>query len=620
MPKSSATSQNPALPARNAASTPLLLIAVLLAAGLAAYSSSFQGAFVFDDIDAIVRNPNLNSLNPLRALDCPPDSPLAGRPVAAYTFALNRYFGGLAPWPYHAVNLAIHLAAGLTLFGVVRRAVTDQPREVLNADFFAFVITLLWLLHPLQTEAVTYIIQRTECLATLFILLTIYSVQRSAALGAARGPWYAAAVLSAALGMATKEIVAVLPLLVLLFDRAFLSGDWRSPIKRRAPLYIGLAATWLIAGILLTLQPRRNTASLTGRIAPLDYLWTQAGVILHYLRSAFWPDQLSIDYNDWPIVARLGDAWLPVSIVALLVAATAFGIIRNRRWAFPAAAFFLILAPTSSLVPILSEPAADRRMYLPLACILVLAASALSNLATKLARRRSLPPLGIAASALALALSIGTWQRNRLYQDPPALYRDTLRKRPNNDRLMNSLAVTLMQSGRQNDAEALEWLLKAEQIRPDHPVIQSRLGWLMHRLSRDAEAEPRLRKSVSLRPQVLEYRILLGGMLLDASRFADALEQFQAAAQLAPQDPTAKKMCGAALMSLNRPSDALPFLLEAARLEPGDDHTQEWLGEAFRDVGRDADAAAAFRTALQLNPANADARAGLASLSPASAP
>ena len=173
--------------------------AVLLSlAALAAWSNSFHGAFVLDDIPTIVANPSIRRLGALGTVLSPPKigSPVTGRPLVNLTLALNYAASGTQVWSYHALNLLIHLLAGLTLFGVVRRTL-EQPipcgRSLLAGDSsrassfqqsntlpIAFAVALLWTVHPLQTEAVTYIVQRAESLAALFYLLTLYCTIRGA--------------------------------------------------------------------------------------------------------------------------------------------------------------------------------------------------------------------------------------------------------------------------------------------------------------------------------------------------------------------------------------------------------------------------------------------------------
>src|SRR5262245_1290394 len=237
MPKRRARPSRPSPSARTSApprlpAWPMLLAAALIiVTGLATWRSSFGGAFVLDDGRAIVTNPNVRALSPIaRAMAAPPEVTVWGRPVVSLTLALNYAAGGLDPWGYHAVNLAIHILAALVLFGVVRR--TLGRRRVSSDDFrkktpdvisLALAIALIWLVHPLQTGSVTYVVQRAESLMGLFYLLTLYCAIRALEPGASRA-WIGASVASCALGMGSKEAMVTAPILVWIWDRFVGSG------------------------------------------------------------------------------------------------------------------------------------------------------------------------------------------------------------------------------------------------------------------------------------------------------------------------------------------------------------------------------------------------------------
>ena len=238
--------------------------ALLTAAALVAWANSFRGPFIFDDLPAIVENATIRTLALPIAL-APPHSgqPAGGRPLVNFSFALNWALGGTDVRGYHALNLAIHVLAALTLFGVVRRTLRSRPlaaKFAADATPLAFAVAALWTLHPLQTESVTYISQRAESLAGLFLLLTLYASIRGVD---SRTParWHALAVITCLLGMATKEVMYAAPLLVLLYDRIFFARTFREALRRRPWFYSGLAATWLLLGWLVTQAGNRGATA-----------------------------------------------------------------------------------------------------------------------------------------------------------------------------------------------------------------------------------------------------------------------------------------------------------------------------------------------------------------------
>ena len=281
--------------------TTLLAASLIALATVVAYENSFRGPFVFDDRASISENATIRHLWPIWKPLFPPNlhgETVGGRPLLNFSLALNYAASGFEVWSYHVGNLAIHLLAALLLFGVVRRTLLlPGLGEQWNgaATPLALVVALLWAVHPLQTESVTYIVQRAESLVGLFYLLTLYCVIR----GASSSPWwYAAAVAACALGMASKEIMVSAPLIVLLYDRAFLAGSFRDAWRRRWGLYLALATTWLLLGWLaISAGNRGGSAGFGVGMSAWAYLCTQFGAIAHYLRLSFWPHPLVLDYG-----------------------------------------------------------------------------------------------------------------------------------------------------------------------------------------------------------------------------------------------------------------------------------------------------------------------------------
>ena len=423
----------------------LLLLAVnLLAAGLWAYANSFHGPFVFDDIPGIVENPSLDALwPPARWIGAPPGSTPSGRPVLNFSLALNHALGGLDVTGYHVLNVAVHLAAGLALFGVVRRTLlSDRLRASFErvASPLAFAVALIWIAHPLNTEAVTYVVQRGESLAGLFLLLTLYCAIRG---------WTWAAVAACALGMGSKETMVVAPLLVVLWDHVF-----RDEGARRWRFYGALAATLVVMllPMLSETQGRTAVSRLLGYTAkapgdawtPWSYLWTQAGVIAHYLALAFRPWPLVFDYYDWPPRTRRPTSCRRRCCWSPLFALTVAAVVRRQPLGFAGAWFFLTLAPTSSLLPIPTEIAAEHRMYVPLAAVVAvvvigLCASCAAGAARRAAAGVSPRHSCSRRSSLFVGLAALTRARNRDYATAVALWGDTVAKRPANARARISL-------------------------------------------------------------------------------------------------------------------------------------------------------------------------------------
>ena len=358
---------------------PRWFAALLVAGVLVAYANSFATPFVYDDQGAIVDNPNIRRLWPLTtALTGPLQSPLAGRPIVSLSFAINHAAGGLSPWGYHAGNLGIHLLAGLLLFGIVRRTLTTpalQPalaaRFATAAEPLAFACALIWLIHPLQTEVIDYVTQRTESMMGLFYLLTLYAAIRAMSAGRERAWWWeASAIAACSLGMASKESMVTAPVMVLVYDAVFQAGSVRKALGARARLYSGLAATWVILAGLNRSGPRSHSAGFSSGVTPWTYLLNQPAMIVRYLKLSFWPHGLVLDYGP-PRAVSLSEALPSAAAVLVLLAVTAAAWRKRRELAFLGTWFFVTLAPASTVIPIATEAGAERRMYLPLAAIVV---------------------------------------------------------------------------------------------------------------------------------------------------------------------------------------------------------------------------------------------------------
>ena len=195
--------------------------AAIIVAGVGVYLSSFAGVFLYDDLREIVENRGIRSFTNI----------WSNRPLVTLSLALNYHFGQLNPWGYHLFNLLIHLLGGLTLYGIVRRVLAGQFRSSRagSAHWYALVIALIWVVHPLQTESVTYIIQRAESMMGLCYLLTIYCVLRSSS-SPRPWAWHAAAVAACGLGMCSKPVMITAPVVAIATTRSVCrerkAGSW----------------------------------------------------------------------------------------------------------------------------------------------------------------------------------------------------------------------------------------------------------------------------------------------------------------------------------------------------------------------------------------------------------
>ena len=627
-------------PAQNSSRAGIFVAAALLtAAALAVWANSFRGPFVFDDFPAIVENATIRTLALPVAL-APPHSgqPANGRPLVNFSFALNWAVGGADVCGYHVINLAIHLAAGLALFGVVRRTLRSQrlaARFAADATLFAFAVAVLWVLHPLQTESVTYIAQRAESLAGLCLLLTLYA--------SIRGPesptpvrWHALAIATCLLGMATKEIMYAAPLLVLLHDRTFFAGTFREGLRRRRWFYAGLAATWLLLGwLMLETGNRGATAGFGLGITPWHYLLTQCGALIHYVRLAFWPAPLVLDYGI-ATTNSLADVWPQAALLLALFGATLIALVRCPHWGFLGAWFFLLLAPTSSVVPLVSQTVAEHRMYLPLAAIITAVVVGMWHLLG----RRSM----VLIVAIAIAFGALTVRRNIDYHSGISIWQDNIAKRPDSPRPYGELASELSNAGRIPEAltayeTALRLLPNYHKVRNNYAVALAAagrldeaaaqfkfvlskfptfadasygLGNVRHEQGRNAEALACYEAAIRLRPDFALAHNNAANILANFGRTDEALAHYAAAVRADPNLPDAEYNWANTLVHVARFADALHHYEAALRLAPGLVLAHENLGIALFNLGRYDDAVRELEIAQSLAPDSESIRANLA--------
>lgn len=575
----------------------------LAAMTVAAYANSFSGEFIFDDQSSIVTNASLGRIWPPWApLLAPSTGGTRGRPLANLTFALNHRLGGLDVAGYHAFNLALHVLAGLTLFGIIRRTLV---RPALSARFgaaalpLAFAVAALWLLHPLLTEDVDYLSQRTEVQMGLCYLATLYLVIRGAESPRSGAPWYGLAVFTGFLGMASKEIMITEPVVILLYDRTFLAGSFREAWSRRWRLYLGLAGGWLLLARLMVGIRERGAGTGLG-VSPLGYAVGECHAIVHYLRLSLWPRPLVFDYGVDMGPAGLGA--LPyVLAVAALVAVTAAMLRRPSAVGFAMFWFLAILAPTSSLVPVVLQPVGEHRMYLPLAAVVALVVLA----GFRVIGRRG----AWVAAAAAAGLGCATWARNGDYRTSVLIWQDTVAKRPMNARAHCNLGNALLAAGR-TDAGIAE-LNRALQISPDDADTNLDLGVAIGNAGRFADAIPRIQRALAANPGLAEGHFDLGWLYASTQRVPEALDEYARAIALRPDYRDAHCNIADLLLKEGRFSEAIPHFEAALDAGPPDPDLYYNLAYARIRTGSLAGAVAAYREALRLRPDFAAARHNL---------
>jgi protein O-mannosyl-transferase len=570
---------------------------VIFLAVIIGYHGSFSVPFFFDDVAAIAKNPTIRNLWRLDEVLSPPadGGGMTGRPVVNLSLAINYAISGSNVWSYHVFNFVVHTIAAFALFGVVRRTLVRpvlQGKFAAVASSLALTIALLWAVHPLQTESVTCVIQRTEALVGMWYLLTLYCFIRSA--DDARSRWWGnLAIACCALGMATKEVMVTAPLIVLLYDRTFVAGTFRAAWQQRGRLHASLLATEIIlVALLVKLGGTRGVAAGFGLgVSWWSYALKQCEAIVTYLKLAVWPFPLIMDYGT-DVVTRAGAVAPQIAFIVFLVALT---VVALRRWpmmGFALFSFLAILAPSSSVVPLVSQTVAEHRMYLPLAAVISLLVIGGYNLG-------GLKVVKIGA-LIAAAWCTATIARNRTMQDEVRLWSDTVAKIPTNPRAHGSLGLALSERARRRDA--LPHFTKALELDPKSVATEQNIGNVYYQLRDFTAAAAHYRRAIELDPKFASGYNNLGAALLELRDVDGALAAYRAAIRIDPDHLGAHQNAARALFASGRFNESVAHYEHVLRLRPTSAEAHYDLGLALAQAGNMHRAKEQFAAALRLKP------------------
>jgi tetratricopeptide (TPR) repeat protein len=624
----------------------LLPALILCCATIAAYWNTFSSPFVFDDSNAVQENSSIRHLSsPTQILSLHQNvgKHTGGRPLLNLSFALNYAVGGLGAQGYHYTNLVIHLLNGLLLYGICRRTLTlDSIPQALRADavILSFFIALIWELHPLGTAAVSYIAQRAESLSATFYLATLYFFIRSFC-AERKSRWYLfASVASCLIGLGCKETLGTAPIVVLLYDRCFLTGNFRSAIRSKPVYYVSTAGTWLVllAMIVAVGGPRGDAHSLDTISTMWSYARSQPEGLIRYLQLGLWPNPLVFDYGPFTGYS-LASAWPFFLAVFALLLLTVYALVRYPRLGFVGSWFFVIIAPSSTVIPLFTQIWGEHRMYLPLISEIVVLALLLHRFVSSILRY----PILVAGAA---SLGLLTIERNRDYQSARGLWGDTLNKCPQNSRAhlslgsiyedegLTSAAVSEYREGLRLDPlshrahavlgriltktgalnEGLEHLHRAVQIKPGNAEMHRQLGDGLRRAGASNKALIEYCQALMLDPSDTYARAAMGTLYLLSNQYPRAIEELRTAVDQNPEYGDARCNLATALLYSNLVPEAVEQYRLVLEASPNDPDVHFLLGTALARIGNTGEAILHLKIASELNPKNEDVRAELSRL------
>lgn len=534
----------------------------IVCVGLLIYSHTLKAPFYFDDIVHIVE-----SSPSRRDLAMALHNIFNSRGIADLTFALNYSYGGLDVTGYHVVNIFIHLASSVVVYSIMTLLVQ-------GTGWVPFAGALIFLTHPLQTQSVTYIIQRYTSLSGLFLLLcTMFFCRAYQRFSGDRRysalfcGCYVSALCCGAAAVFTKQNAAVIPVLLMLVVCFFIEqhGRYVRVVALVAPFAVAPLCQVYTQLINPVFMQKSSIATVTmvadGTVAaatPLTYLVTEFSVIWLYIRLLFLPYGQALVY-DYPLVANLFTTSNVVAFIGILVLLGAAFVFRNKNKMISCGIlwFFVGLAVESTIIPL--DPVFEHRLYVPLFGFVLVT----------LGLVRLIPSAKIGFIVfLFLVGSYGvlTWQRNALWSDPVAFYEDNLKRAPGKEWIYVDLGKLYIERQKFDRAETL--LRRALELSPTDYKAYNNLGTLYDLTGRPENALSAYRQAITIDPLFAEAYTNLGAVYAGQKRWKDAISQYSIAISIKPDFAMAYYNLGVARYSTDDLPGACAAFRMAAELAP----------------------------------------------------
>ena len=593
----------------------ILLLFSIVAALI--YSNTLEVPFYFDDVLGIVDNPSIR----IAELSLQEIGNVAfgkafsqKRPVGNITFALNYYFHQYRLQGYHIVNIIIHLLSGIFLYLFIITTLSipglmpkyDRPASI------AFFAALVWLVHPIHTQSVTYIIQRLNSMAAMFYMLSfwLYVKGRLAPENAKRWPWYSGSALAGILALGSKENAAMLPFFIFLYEWYFFQNLDRDWLKRHLKYVFGVVFLFgLIALVYLGTNPFEKLKSLNdyahNEFTLTERVLTQFRVVIYYLSLLAYPhpSRLNLDY-DFTLSHSLIDpvtTLFSLCIIFGLIGLAVYTARKERLLSFCILWFFGNLLIESSVIPL--AIIFEHRTYLPSMLVWLLAVT----LGYRYIKHKW---SGVALVCVVTALfSFWTYQRNSVWQDPVALWRDCVEKSPQKSRPHNNLGTALDDQNRTQ--EAIDQYLQSLRIKPDNEKAHNNLGNALDKQGHAEEAVEHYLQALRIKPDFEKALNNLGTALEKQGRTEEAVEHYLQALRIKPDYEKAHYNLGNTLDKQGRTEEAIDHYLQALRIKPDFEKALNNLGTALEKQGRTEEAIDHYLQALRIKPDYVDAHYNL---------
>jgi len=545
---------------------------VIVGLGIFIYSNTLESPFYFDDRANITENTRirLTELSLKGIYEAGFKSILSQRPIANISFALNYYFGEYNIVGYHYVNIGIHILAGIFLYFFVKNTLRIPLLQQRYPDYrwISFFAALLWLVHPIQIQSVSYIVQRMNSLAAMFYILSmlLYVKGRLKGRDGRRSwPWLTGSVVAGVLAFGSKEISATLPFFIFLYEWYFfqnLSGSW---LKRCVPYIAGIVVIFVLLGLFyLDFKPVEQIMSRYERrdFTMPERLLTQSRVVIYYISLLAYtaPGRLNLDHY-FTISQSLFNP-----LTTLPAIAAVFGLIglavylakKERLISFCILWFFGNLAIESSFLGL--ELIFEHRVYLPSMLVYMV----VTVLVWRFVKRDW---VNVAVfSIVVVVLSAGSYKRNSMWSDPVTLWRDCANKLSKKPRPNYNLAYFLNQEGQ--TAEAIKYYKQTLELDPNHFAAHSNLGLALIDIGEINQAVVHFNKALRLDPDSADAHCNIGLAFHRQNKLDKAIEYYNRALLLKPRSSKVHDNLAMSYYQQGKVGKAISHWTEAIELEP----------------------------------------------------
>lgn len=593
-------------------------MALIVILGMVAYSNAFDVPFVFDDEPNILENSRIRDISNIPSMFVELKGPFASRPLMHATFALNYSLHGLNVEGYHAVNLAIHLLNGTLLYLLVLVTGRLMNYGEKESGLVGAVSAMLFVLHPMQTEAVTYVVSRSMLLATLFFLCGILLFARAVTSERRRGFFIAGLLIVSLMGAASRENFAVFPIVLFLYDLFFISKFRLRSVaghyKAYLPVVLSLA---YIAYLGFNNTYDRSWDYIGDRVPHSQYVLTQFNVHWTYLRLFALPVGQSIDY-DYPVAETLFEYPTLLSFLGYAVLLVGSILYAKRRpvISFSILWFLIALAPISFLVAVLDLRLGDvlleHRFYLPGVGVIVAIVCSVAYFLRGLSGERIRMTITVFVLAVPIVLGIAAYARNTVWSSNINLWAEVVEKYPGKWRGHFNLANSYQRAGFVEEAK--EGYLAAVRMKPEYWKAHYGLGLCYKVLGDMDKALEHSLIARSLKPDYADTHTNIGNIYLVIGEVDKAIKSYVTAASLKPDSVDTHYNLGVGYYYKGLTDKAIEQYIIAIGLDPDDADVHSNLGAAYLKKGLRELARQEFEKALRIDPDHYEARKSLGAI------